>query len=560
MVNPTLTRKEENSLSVAENTKKLFQVIYREQSKKEKSDDEEIPKIKVSTVISKMAFYYEKIRNSVDYKEEHLLQKNAIERILKRQIIIEGTLKELGSDKIAKHLLAELIRAGYLPNNKIPEGKINEISTVINKYLKLRQYSLKYLSSQKEKEKGNDKRSKTEFINWIIAIMASDIEGRLGQSTVSQMVISNMYEILVSNIKLPKDSLLEKDKDIQVYISVYRNYLKFDRDMLGFILFKYFNTNWDKASNEDIERIAKDIKVLKSAVDKQIDHPLARQLNLIINRYTVFFSILTDVIKEDPTGVYDSFKSDPKAFPRAIKRVCQKQYKLAKTKLWRAAVRSIIYIFVTKSFFAVFLEVPATKWFGEEINPLSLAINISFPAFLLFLVVLFTRLPSEDNTNKIVTGIGEIAFLDLERKEPYRLSKPVQRSKLMNTIFGVMYTITFFLSFGFVIWGLNKINFSFVSIVIFLFFLAFVSFFGIRIRKSAHELIVVEPKENILSFFVDFFYVPIVAVGKWLSEKFSHINVFVFILDFIIEAPFKIFVEIAEDWTKYVRERKEEIV
>jgi len=71
---------------------------------------------------------------------------------------------------------------------------------------------------------------------------------------------------------------------------------------------------------------------------------------------------------------------------------------------------------------------------------------------------------------------------------------------------------------------------------------------------------VVEQKENILSFFSDFFYVPIVSAGKWISEKFDKVNVFVFILDFIIEAPFKIFVEIAEEWTKYVKERKDEIV
>jgi hypothetical protein len=38
------------------------------------------------------------------------------------------------------------------------------------------------------------------------------------------------------------------------------------------------------------------------------------------------------------------------------------------------------------------------------------------------------------------------------------------------------------------------------------------------------------------------------------------VNVFVFILDFIIEAPFKIFVEITEEWTKYVKERKDDIV
>jgi hypothetical protein len=92
-----------------------------------------------------------------------------------------------------------------------------------------------------------------------------------------------------------------------------------------------------------------------------------------------------------------------------------------------------------------------------------------------------------------------------------------------------------------------------------LFFLALVSFFSIRIRKNAKELIILEPKENIFSFITDFFYVPIVSAGKWLSENFSKINVFVFILDFIIEAPFKVFVTITEEWTTYVRERKDEI-
>ena len=87
-----------------------------------------------------------------------------------------------------------------------------------------------------------------------------------------------------------------------------------------------------------------------------------------------------------------------------------------------------------------------------------------------------------------------------------------------------------------------------------------VSFFSLRIRKVAREMYIVEGKENIFSFIMDFFYVPIIEVGKWLNEKFSRLNFFVFILDFIIEAPFKVFVEIAEEWTKYVKERKEEIV
>jgi hypothetical protein len=73
------------------------------------------------------------------------------------------------------------------------------------------------------------------------------------------------------------------------------------------------------------------------------------------------------------------------------------------------------------------------------------------------------------------------------------------------------------------------------------------------------ELIVVERKENILTFLLDIFYMPIIMAGRWLSSNFSKINVFIFFFDFILEAPFKVLVEIAEDWTKYVRERRETI-
>ena len=83
MSNPKLSYREESALTVNHNIKKLFQVIYQEQDNIEK-DDADAPKIKVSEFISKMAFYYEKLRNTIDYKEEYLLRKNAILRILRR--------------------------------------------------------------------------------------------------------------------------------------------------------------------------------------------------------------------------------------------------------------------------------------------------------------------------------------------------------------------------------------------------------------------------------------------------------------------------------------------
>ena len=329
--------------------------------------------------------------------------------------------------------------------------------------------------------------------------------------------------------------------------------------MLGFLLFKHYHPNWINANENEIKAVAENVFALRARIQDQVFHPLAGQLNRIISRYTMFFSVLIDVIKEDPIGVYDSFQKDPKSFPRKIKAVCAKRYKVANKRKWRASLRSIIYIFITKSIFALALEVPATEWFGQTINTFSLSMNIFFPPFLLFFIVMMTWTPGEENSQKIVQGIEEIIFQSEDKKEPYRLRKPVKRSKTLNAVFHLLYTVTFFLTFGAVIWILDQVGFNWISITIFLFFLALISFFSIRIRKGIKDLFILEPKESFASFILDFFYVPIVQVGKWLSEKFSKINVFVFILDFIIEAPFKVFVEIAEEWTKYVKERKDEI-
>lgn len=547
-------------MTVVNSTRRLFQAIYREQNKEEKEENG-VPKIKVSELISKMAFYYEKIRNAVDYKEEHLLRKNAIVRILKRQIVIEGVVQEVKAEEAAKNLLTELIRAGYLPNNAIPEMKIEELGKVIDKYIKLRRYGIKNIETVKigAAKAVNNYNARNELTKWIISMLGCDLEERLGRSKVDQVVISNMYEILNPLLKLPDGSPYEQDKDIQLYIAIHRSLLKFDRDMAEFILFKYFNADWREASEEIIARTGGNLFVLREAINKQIEHHLSGQMNKIVRRYAVFFSILTDVISADPVGVYENFKSDPKAFPRDIKNICKKRYYSVRRKLWRAAVRSIIYIFLTKSIFAFLLEIPASIWFGQETNPVSLAINISFPAALLFLIVLFTKLPSDKNAAKIIEGINEIVFRETERKELILFREPSRRGPILSVIFGIIYSVTFFFSFGVVIWALDKIGFSWVSTTIFLFFLAFVSFFAVRIRKGTRELIVIEPKENILIFLSDFFYTPVVAAGEWLSAKFSRINVFVFIMDFIIEAPFKIFVEIAEEWTKYVKERREKI-
>jgi len=369
-----------------------------------------------------------------------------------------------------------------------------------------------------------------------------------------------MYEYLIKDIKLPANFAdYEKDLSLQIYLSIYRTYLKFDHSMLAFIVFKYYNAAWWNPTDEDVTKIAATILPLRAAVEQQLDHPLTKQLDRVINKYTVFYSILIDMIKEDPGALYETVKTKPEVFSSLVKENFQKKFNKTKARLWRSGVNSIIYIFLTKTIFAVLLEVPATRYLGEAVSMYSLAVNIFFPPFLLLLVIMFTNVSSDDNNKKVVCGVEEITFDEKTRHDPIILRKPTRRSSVSAFLFGFFYFLTFFLSFGIVVWILSQIHFTWVSITIFLFFLAFVSFFSIRIRQNVQKMIVVEEKENLLNFILDFFFVPIAAVGKWLSQKFSKVNVFIFLMDFVIETPFKVFVEIAEQWTKYVRERKEDI-
>jgi hypothetical protein len=565
MVSPHLNKKKEGQLNLNVNAKKLFQLIYVKKNDLDKGS-EESSKIVVSAMVSKLSFVYEKIRNAVDYDDDHLLRKNAIKRIFKRQILIEGIVKDLKSHDLAVHLLTELIQAGYLENNSVPESKILDVSNILDKYIKLKNYCFKKENlifsfyGKKRRNKRRTSKAQKILLNWILSLAAAEIEGDLTRERVRDEIVTDMFDILKSNIALPNNLPYEKDLDIQIYLGIARNYLSFDDDLLNFILFKYYNKNWSKIKDSEIEEVADKIDVLHLASLNQLNHPLSRQLDKIIKNYSLYFSVLQEVVEENPIKVYDQALNNYKSFINIVKEACKRRYKKIKNKLWRSGIRSIIYIFLTKSIFVFLIEIPAVKWFGEEINPFSLAINVSFPAFLLFIMILFTWAPAKENTKKIIGGIEEIVYNEKRRRNAILLRKPPKRSFFMDFLFNFLYLAGFSFTMYFIIKFLIFVQFNWVNITIFLFFLMFVSFFSFRIKREIKKFIIIEPKENVFTFLFDFMYTPIVAMGKFLSNNASRVNVFVFVLDFIIEAPFKVFVEVFDDWIKYMKERKENLV
>jgi hypothetical protein len=568
MVSPNLISKkyEEEGVVVTDDVKRIFQAIYNKVLEKDKEKIEDQETIKVSELISKMAFFYEKLRNAVDYDEEHLLRKNAIFRILKRQVIIEGVIKTPNSYELSEHLLQELIRASYLINGQVPSKRIKQISIILEKYLLLKNFQVKKINSDTKKTKDLIK-EKTSSVAWLLSLAACEIEELLGQDIVKQATVTSLFDILSQKIVLPNNQKYESDLKLQIYLSICRNYLKFDSEMLSLVIFKYYNKGWSSdindykelPSQEKIAEIVLKLNTIKEKIDYQLNHPLKKQLNKIIQRYSLYFTILNETIDDQAVESYNLLKNKPKAFFLDLAKVCKKKYKTVKSKLWRASIRSIIYIFLTKGIFAILIEIPAIKWFGEELSLFILTVNIAFPALLLFFIILMTKTPNQENTEKIIEGVKEISLKSHKQTEKIILHKPRKRGRVLNTIFHLVYLLCFAFSIYLIYRVLTYFGFTWVSILIFLFFLAFVSFFSIRITKGVKELIVIERKESLLALLIDLFYMPIIFAGRWLSNNASKINIFIFIFDFIIEAPFKVFVNIAEDWTQYVKERRDNL-
>ena len=530
---------------ISEQTNKLID-DYKEAVALEKSynktDDE---KIKVHQVSSKIAFLYEKVRNAVDYKEEHLLRKNAIERILKRRLTTEKN--ELN---VAKFLIFELIRARYLPEDEIPEKRIYEIKSIIEKYA--------LLINKIPEESDGEKIDSEYFFDWIIGVAACEVEEKIVPYKKENAIIEFARYVIDKKSKTPERTMDKEDRAIQIHIAVLRNLTKSDISLIRYRLLKMKHPEWFFAPSEElIVKLAQNINLLTDDMEKQINNPLGEIFSRFVRKNLAFFTILEDVVYRDPKNISKVF-SHHFHIEDAIKEACVKKYKEAKVKLRRAAIRSIIYIFITKMILALVIELPFDKYIIGQINYVALGMNLLVPPLLMLIVVLTIKIPSKKNTELIVTGIKEMIY-DKYSGPQFAIKGILSRGLFFSKMFGFFYALVFIASFGLIIFVLRKLEFNVISIGLFLFFLSVVSYFGIRIRQNARELVVVKQKEGIVSFAADLFSIPILQVGQWLSTKLSNINVFVFVLDFIIETPFKTFVEIFEEWIYYIKEEREKI-
>src|SRR3990167_395663 len=100
---------------------------------KEHMRPDDYSKLIVSQTVSFLALVYERVRNAVEFREEHLVLRAAIERILKRRL----SLNPEGKDE-AENLLRELLWARYFDNESLGTNEIKKIQIIIDRLILLK--------------------------------------------------------------------------------------------------------------------------------------------------------------------------------------------------------------------------------------------------------------------------------------------------------------------------------------------------------------------------------------------------------------------------------------
>ena len=502
---------------------------------------EGISTIHVDEVASRVAAFYEKIRGIIDWREEHLLRKAAIERNLKRRLI----LNKNGED-IAASLVLELIRGGHFPNDKIAESKIEEIKKLLDKYIFILENSP---TPPREK-------LRIQLQDWLLGLASCEIEETLELRYRENAQMDYMAEEMKERIEV-KGGLSEEEKNTQIYITIQKALFKLDAPIISYNLLKRKYPQWKNLPPALLEEITKNIYSTWEGIEKDLKHPLGKKFYLVCEQYDTPYLILGDILSQDPISNQEKIQN-PETLESLIKGVYNVRLKQLKSRLKRAAIYSTISIFITKMLLVFAIEVPFDKYISGQFDLFTMGLNIAIPSLLMFFLVLTIKPPGKNNLHKVILEVMKIVH-EQKIKDKYIIKPTQKRGAILKGIISFFYLATFVVSFGLIWFLLGKLGFGILSKIIFLVFVSLISSAGVKIRERAKELQVETDKGNILTFFLDTFSLPFLHMGKWLSNELAKYNVIVVFFNSLIDLPFQVFVEFLEQWRYFIKEKREEI-
>ncbi len=514
----------------------LARVLIDSLTKQEEIEHEE-HKISVNPIVTKFASWYEKLRNAMEFREDEVILRATIERILKRRLLLGGNGKST-----AEPLVKELLWARYLPDNEIRHSKVVQVEKSIDLHLELR---LSILSEH---------RMPDSLINeWIYDLMSSDIQYILNAKRDKEIIANFMFQVLKDDVTIADDS--EETKDAQVFMAIRKAYARDDLAFLRYHLFRqYFGQLTEKSLESTVKKFAEGYKEIM----KQLNYPGKERIFSYVKRRTAAFFILEDVLLENKDSLSE-ITEKPEALERTVIEACSKRYKGIASRVRTAIIRSVVFILFTKLAFAFIVEGTYERIVYGHIIYSSIIINTTIPPLLMVIVGLLIRTPGEENSRLVLKYINQLLYQDNPQLgDRLKMAIEKEKSSTSHLIFNILWLVSFVLSFGAMVLVLSWLHFNIISKAIFVFFLTIVSFLAYRISLLANVYRVGE-RQGLTTFVVDFFFMPVIRVGRKLTQSISQVNIFLYFFDFFIEAPFKLLFAFFDQWFYFLHRKTEEM-
>ncbi len=489
--------------------------------------------IEVSPATKRVAFAYERFRNTLEPDEEEILRRRAIWRILERRLF-----EDRAPTAVATAILQELIRGNYV--QPLTHSHAVRVGFLLKKAKQI------YSSLEPQHRK------------WFLDMVAVSVDHELFPPQQQEALVHLMYRDVSGRVAWSGSFVAEKDRATQLYLACHRVLFTADSHELAYhyLVHQFPAFSRDEMSIGEVDEMARGLPAFHARIEQALSHPAADRLVRLLRPATVPYLVLRDMLTgNSPEQV---FASD-EAFETAVREAYDSRVHHTRWRMSRRAWHSILFLFLTKTLLAVLVEMPYEHYVLKDVHYLALASNIAFHPLLLFFLATTVRFPGRANSDatleqlkRIVTGEGQLPSIVI--------TAPRRYGTVTWSAFAMIYVVLFLAIF----WGLfsvlDKFNFSLLAMLFFVIFLGLVSFLATRIRRSARDLRVIPQREGAVSTILSFLTLPILEFGRWLAQNIRQVNILLFLMDRVLEAPFKILIDIAEEWFDFVRDRREEII
>jgi len=466
----------------------------------------EVPTVTSQEFQSETSKLYERFRSLLANKEQKVLLWHAVRRKLNRLRILHH--RRVPSEKDVEKLFNELISDGLLYQN-LQRDQINRIWTVFQKHLTLSTIT-------KEDDAG------------IFSIAVSEIERIIYPvDEKEEVLLQSFVQRAQKSVLLPSHA--GNDRDVQIYLGCRIAFLEDDTNRVLYASWLKLLPEWEKTTASEIRAI--DIDKIKKAF-ALVHNPIHRRIAKVLRDRAVPYKVLAEV-RNRHEGLIS--KQDQK-IPAVIEKLSEESLRSA----YSSGIRTFWYILATKTALLLPLEYALSYLIFSYVEISHLLVNLIFhPALFLFSLLFLGRVKSrwKINSDIVHARIDNIIANDPPAKIEV---KPVEG---MRAWYVVMAVIPFII-LG---WIFTVVGFSLISAAFFITLLAAILFLRARVQVKSEKYLLREVTEvgnwnqfrrhRALSWGI--FIFPIIQLGKVLNDRYEKADVFIRVLDHLIEIPFR---------------------